>query len=83
MRVNCDFDSAGCFFRITFAGENCAPWYFRVILNECEVSHVCLLRFLHCVLEMTKLCFPVVIPTERSDEESLFAVFEISHICSK
>ena len=23
-----------------------------------------------------------VIPTERSDEESLFAVFEISHICS-
>ena len=24
MRFNCDFDSAGCFFRITFACENCA-----------------------------------------------------------
>ena len=59
MRFNCDFDSAGCFFRITFAGENCAPWYFCVILNECEVSHVCMQRFLHCVFEMTKQCFPL------------------------
>lgn len=36
----------------------------------------------HC-LQLRQRSALSVIPTERSDEESLFAVFEISHICSK
>ena len=31
----------------------------RVILNECEVSQVCMQRFLHSVFEMTKQSFVI------------------------
>ena len=41
----------------------CALWItdnrVLVILNEREVSQLCLQRFLHCVFEMTKLCFVI------------------------
>ena len=55
----------------------CLKHHRFVILNECEVSHVRLSRFLHFVFEMTKLCFPAVMP--NACEASLLAIGKYSY----